>query len=206
MNRRELLKSIALITGGTVLGAELFLSGCKNKSTSFVLSTSDIALLDEVGETIIPTTNTPGAKAAKVGEFMHVYVKDCYTKEAQDIFAKGLSSLDEESKKLCNKSFMDSTVEQRTALLMNLEKEAKLFNKTVEEEQKKMSEQNKTKPWDGFVNTESLPRHYYTMMKELTLFGYFTSKIGVTQALRYLPVPGKFDGNVPYKKGDKAWA
>jgi hypothetical protein len=44
------------------------------------------------------------------------------------------------------------------------------------------------------------------MLKELTLLGFFTSEVGATQALRYLPVPGKYDGNVPYKKGDKAWA
>jgi len=44
------------------------------------------------------------------------------------------------------------------------------------------------------------------MMKELTLLGYFTSEVGATKALRYIAVPGRYDGNVPYKKGDKAWA
>ena len=43
-------------------------------------------------------------------------------------------------------------------------------------------------------------------MKQLTLFGYFTSKEGATQALRYVAVPGKYVGDYPYKKGDKAWA
>ena len=50
------------------------------------------------------------------------------------------------------------------------------------------------------------PNHYFRMMKELTLLGYFTSKVGATQALRYLPVPGRYDGCVPYKKGERAWA
>jgi hypothetical protein len=50
------------------------------------------------------------------------------------------------------------------------------------------------------------PSHYFRMMKELTLLGYFTSKEGATMALRYKAVPGRYDGNVPYKKGDKAWA
>ena len=44
------------------------------------------------------------------------------------------------------------------------------------------------------------------MMKQLTLMGFFTSKPGATQALRHEPVPGKYDGAFPYKKGDKAWA
>jgi hypothetical protein len=42
-------------------------------------------------------------------------------------------------------------------------------------------------------------------MKELTVLGYFTSEIGASQALRYVEVPGSFNGNVPYKKGDRAW-
>ena len=50
------------------------------------------------------------------------------------------------------------------------------------------------------------PPHYFRMMKELTLLGFFTSEIGSTKALRYVETPGSFDGDVPYKKGDRAWA
>ncbi len=50
------------------------------------------------------------------------------------------------------------------------------------------------------------PTHYFRMMKELTLWGYFTSEAGATKALRYVAVPGKYEGCIPYKKGDKAWA
>jgi len=50
------------------------------------------------------------------------------------------------------------------------------------------------------------PSHYFRMMKELTLWGYFTSEVGATKALRYVAVPGRYEGCIPYKKGDKAWA
>ncbi len=50
------------------------------------------------------------------------------------------------------------------------------------------------------------PVHYFRMMKELTMLGYFTSEIGSTVARRYVAVPGKFEACIPYKKGDKAWA
>ena len=50
------------------------------------------------------------------------------------------------------------------------------------------------------------PAHYFRMMKELTILGYFTSEIGATQALRYVAVPGRYEGCVPYTKGEKAWA
>lgn len=205
MDRRELLKMIAVVTGGAMVGGELFLTGCKaGGKTAAEFTPANISLLDEIAETIIPATNTPGAKAAKVGEFMKVMVTDCYTQAQQDAFMKGISSVDEACKKMHSKNFMDCTSEQRHSFLVSLEKEAKKFNETVEEKDKpKRDEYNaKGKPYD-FVAS---PPHYYTMMKQLTLGGFFTSKTGMTETLRHIPVPGKYDGAFPYAKGDKAWA
>lgn len=202
MERRELLKMIAVLTGGAVIGGEVFLSGCKTaakKDAGF--STENIAMLDEVGETIIPTTNTPGAKAAKIGDFMKTMVTDCYTQAEQDAFTKGIGQLDDASEKGNGKSFMESTPEQRHSLLVALEKEAKEFNGKKNDSEKSARESSKT----GGKDFTAAPVHYYTMMKQLTLFGYFTSKPGATQALRNVPVPGKYIGDLPYKKGDKAF-
>jgi hypothetical protein len=54
--------------------------------------------------------------------------------------------------------------------------------------------------------TKEPPRHYFRMMKELALLGYFTSEIGYTKAMRYQESPGRFDPCTPYTKGDPAWA
>jgi hypothetical protein len=205
MDRRELLKTVAALTGGVVIGGEFFLAGCTSGAkTEAGFTAGNIALLDEVAETIIPATNTPGAKAAKVGEFMKVMVTDCYTQAQQDAFMKGIGTLDEACKKANSKSFMDCTAEQRHALLVSLEKEAKDFDKAVSEKDKPQREEfeKKGRKYD-FVSS---PRHYYTMMKQLTLLGFFSSKTGMTETLRHLPVPGKYDGAFPYTKGDKAWA
>ncbi|MDE3252667.1 MAG: gluconate 2-dehydrogenase subunit 3 family protein [Bacteroidota bacterium] len=186
MNRREAISSVALLLGGTILGAEAFLSGCKTKSDLGIsFSPTDVSFLDEVAETILPATSTPGAKAAKVGEFMTVYVRDCYEEKDQKVFMDGMKKLDEASKTKNGKSFVDSTPEQRHDLLVSLDAEAKAYQKSKKEED---------------------PKHYFRMIKELTLFGYFTSEVGATQALRYVAVPGKYEGCIPYKKGDKAWA
>jgi hypothetical protein len=48
--------------------------------------------------------------------------------------------------------------------------------------------------------------HYFRLLKELTLLGYFTSEIGYTQAMRYAETPGRFDPCITYTAGDKAWA
>jgi hypothetical protein len=189
MNRRDALSRVALILGGTVVGASYFLEGCKpadKKATDAVnYSPEDVAYLDEIAETILPTTNTPGAKAAKVGAFMTVMVKDCYEEKDQKIFREGMDKVNDESKKKFDKVFMEISPEQRHELLVGLDKEAKDHAKNKKKED---------------------PQHYFRMMKELTLLGYFTSEVGATQALRYVESPGKYEGCIPYMKGDRAWA
>jgi hypothetical protein len=204
MERRELLKIIAVLTGGALIGGDVFLSGCKTtvKKGEALLSTDNIALLNEVGDTIIPVTDTPGAKAAKVGEFMNVYVSDCYRADQQKAFTDGILALDKASEKQFSKKFMSLAAAERTTLLTALEAEAKSFNQQINDKEKVARDiaHKEMKEFNGE------PLHYYTMMKQLTLYGYFTSEIGMKQALRFLPVPGKYDGAFPYKKGDKAWA
>ena len=211
MDRRELLKMVALLTGGVVIGGDVFLSGCKTATKADVgFTAGNIALLDEIGETIIPATATPGAKAAKVSEFMKVMVTDCYTEKQQAVFTKGISDLEIACKKANHKSFMECTPQQRHDFLLRLEKEAKEFNTKRDEDEKplrKANEQkNSTISWKDQKQFESAPGHYYTMMKQLTLLGFFTSKTGMTETLRHIAVPGRYDGVFPYAKGDKAWA
>ncbi|MGG9961274.1 gluconate 2-dehydrogenase subunit 3 family protein [Ferruginibacter sp. SUN106] len=204
MERRELLKMIAVLTGGVVIGGDVFLSGCTNKEAdASTFSASNIALLDEVGETIIPTTSTPGAKATKIGEFMKTIVTDCYNADQQKAFGDGLAGLNAACEKANGKSFMDATPDQRKAFLIGLEKEAKEYNKQRDEKEKDAREKARKDMDPNFV---SAPSHYYSMLKQLTLWGYFSSEIGSKQALRFLPIPGHYDGALPYKKGDKAWA
>ncbi|PZX59539.1 gluconate 2-dehydrogenase subunit 3 family protein [Hydrotalea sandarakina] len=204
MDRRELLKMVALATGGVLIGGEFLLTGCKNeKSGTVAFTPDDIAFLDEVGETIIPTTSSPGAKAAGIGNFMKIMVTDCYTEPDQQAFMKGIKELNEASKKAYGIGFMQATPQQRTELLEKIDAEAKAYQKEKNEKEAKLQaeaakERNKT--------IALSPNHYFTMMKQLTLLGYFTSKPGATQALRYVAVPGHYDGCMPYKKGDKAWA
>jgi len=205
MDRRELLKMIAVVTGTAVVGGELFLTGCKSgPKTDAGFSAANIALLDEVGETIIPATNTPGAKAAQIGEFMRVMVMDCYTLAQQDAFMTGIASLEKACDTMHGKSFMNCSSQQRHDLLVSLEKEAKEFNKGMEEKDDLQKEELKKQHKEyEFVATT---RHYYTMMKQLTLWGFFSSKTGMTETLRHIAVPGRYDGALSYNKGDKAWA
>jgi len=96
-----------------------------------------------------------------------------------------LASIEKLSKEKYNGSFEKITAEQRTELLTSLDAEQKKYQETKEKD---------------------APPHYFRMMKELTLLGFFTSEVGATKALRYSAVPTRYDACVDYKKGDRAWA
>jgi len=149
-------------------------------------TTRDIAFLDEVAETILPETKTPGAKAAQVGPFMALMVTDTYTDGEQATFRDGMRKVDEACQAMHHASFMEASPPQRLALLEQLDCEQKVYMDAR--------------------HGDDTPAHYFRMMKELALLGYFTSEIGYTKAMRYVEVPGRFDPCVPYTPGDPAWA
>lgn len=182
MNRKEAIQYISLLLGGTLVGANSFLMGCK-RADKQLFSKEDLVYLDEIAETILPETKTPGAKAAQVGKFMTIMVSDCYDEKEQMIFRDGMKKIDDHADKKFGKSYLAITPEQRHEILVQIDNEQKQYMKNKKEEE---------------------PVHYFRMMKELTLLGYFTSKPGCTQGKRYMPLPGKYIGCVPYKKGEKA--
>ncbi len=191
MNRRQLIKQIAVLTGSAVVGGEFFLSGCKSKDTASVgsFTEKDIFFFDEVAETILPKTNTPGAKDAGVGKFMASYSTDCYDESQLKILKDGIEKLNQSSENKYKLSFMQATASQKQDLLTAIDTEAKKYNEMNREQSNKDN-----------------PPHYFTLMKQLVLLGFFTSKPGVTQVLRYAPLPGRYEGCIDYKEGDTFWA
>lgn len=184
MERRELLKMIAVITGTAFIGGDLLLSGCNTADGTAAdrWSEKNLSFLDEVGETILPTTATPGAKAAQVSKTMKAVVSDCYSQKDQEIFHTAIDEINKASQQKFSKGFPDLTPARKEELIKEIDKAAKDYRK---------------------IKSAEEPEHYFTMVKQLTLLGYFTSEVGCTQAQRYVPVPGRYDGCVPYTKGEK---
>jgi len=184
MNRREVLKKIALGMGGilsaTTMGV-LFESFTllESKKNGVLFTTTDEAILAEFAEVILPTTKlSPGAKEAGLGKFIPMIVADCYPPNMQTIFSDGLKEMQNRAVKEYHNDFLKITPQQRKELLDSLRIEAL---------------QNKKAP------------SFFKIARDLTILGYFSSEIGCTKAREYLPVPGYYDGNVTYKKGQKAW-
>jgi hypothetical protein len=186
MNRRDAIKRLSLLMGGMVIGADAFLKGeaLAGKQTKLDLTAQELSLLDEIGETIIPATHTPGAKAVQIGAFMKMMVNDCYDDANQAVFQAGLGEVDAAAQRRFGKTFLQLSPGDRTALLNGIDAEEKKYRAE--------------KP-------AGAPEHYFRLMKQMTLLGYFSSETGCTQALRYVEVPGAFRGSEPYKKGDRAW-
>jgi hypothetical protein len=175
MNRREALERVAILMGSTLSAPMIagVLGQVTNKGTSVNVTAEQENLLAEIADIIIPTTDTLGAKAASVEKFIVRVMRDCYKKDDQEVFYKGLAKFDADSNTKFGKSFVGLDIAQKNEMV-------------------KLS------------ITEN--KDFFQKMKELTTTGYFTSEIGATKALEYLPIPGKYEGCIPLKKGQKAWA
>jgi len=224
ITRREAVARVATLLGGVALiGGNALITGCRTERagapfTPFTPFTPDeVAYLDEIADTILPTTSTPGAKAAKTGELMARMVTDSYSEEDWKTFRDGMIKLDDLSKeKNGGKTFIQATPQQRLDLLHTLDKEQFDYSQKQRVEELKKSkdflskqiQENapKTESQQATAATAEPPNRYFRMMKELALLGYFTSEIGCTQAQVYEEAPGKWEPCIPYKPGQKAYA
>jgi len=190
MNRRDALCRLMILSGGIMLSSTSWLQAAAstNKIRSS-LTAADIPLLDEIGETILPATTTaPGAKASKIGAYMVAMVNDCFNKAHRTTFIEGLNTLDKTCQEKFKKAFLQLTKEQKKVFLKQLDTESKLPLKSVA---------NKV---------PSFKEHYFTILKQLTISGYFSSEVGATKALRYVAIPGRYEGCKVIKAGDRPWA
>jgi len=208
ITRRDVLQRVtallggAALVGGESLAAFTFHEAARAAAMSQgigAFTAADVALLDEIAETILPQTSTPGARAAKTGAFMALMVTDVYADRAQAVFRDGLKQVDDECRRANGVAFMSATPAQRLGVVQALDREQKSVMDARQEPPPTRAPFTPAPPTDE-------PAHYFRMMKELALLGFFTSEIGMTQALRYIEAPGRYDPCAPHLPGDRAWA
>ena len=199
MDRREALKRTALTLGFAISSPAILavLNGCKptpelTYSPQF-FTRPQALLISELSEIILPKTSTPGAKDVGVPGFIDELIKSAYPKEEQEKFIKGLTEFDEEAKQTEGDSFAELDREKQIA-----------FVKKHHDKALASSSNSGAKGWWNTGSAEDKP--FILKVKELTILGFFTSKIGATQVLQYNPVPGPFKGCVPLAQVGRAWA
>ena len=163
------------------------LSGCQAPTdaaayTLQTLTSDQDELVATIAELIIPTTDTPGARAARVNEYVDIVVTDFLPEEDRTRFMAGLAEADAMAQSAHSASFVDCTEEQQIALLTQMEDAAYEAREAGEDSA------------------------FFMMIKEMTITGYYTSEIGATQELKYVHEAGEYRGDIPYSEVGKAYS
>lgn len=190
MERRQLLKLTALLIGSAVSGScSRALDSAANLHAAPSGDAMDQDVLAEIArlaELIIPETDTPGAIEAGVPNFIHNVVYNWYTDEERAIFIRGLEELDALSDAEVGTRFIAAPEAVQIAILERLE--ASL-------------------PPDPSVSEGGGgDAPFFAKLKELTVIGYYTSEIGASIEHRYIPVPGRYEGDALLENLGRQWS
>jgi hypothetical protein len=189
MHRREALR---ILTAGSLLPAltpELFaLYRQAQPASGYVLRTLNahqndtvVAMIDQ----IIPETDTPGAKGARVNEFIDVILTEWANDEERRNFLSGLADVDNQSNTLFAKNFSATFPQQQVALLRSMDEAAAVA---------RTHPKDRPPFWEQAGRNTQLQDDFFTVFKKLTLHGYYTSEIGFTQELKLQIIPGAQHG------------
>ena len=136
-----------------------------------------------IAEIFIPQTDTPGAKAARVNEFIDLILTEWYDEEEKSTFMNGLADVDVRTRDLYGKDFVECGEKQQTEILQALDDEVAARAQDVRRRRNHPPEKN-----------------FFFMMKQLTLVGYYTSQIGFEQELHGEIIPSRHAGCVPLEE------
>ena len=183
MNRRDALRATTLVVGGLMLTSNgLVFTGCARDRepppiAGRVLNEDDQALIEQIADTLLPTTRaSPGAAAAHAGPEINLLLTDCYGPEAQVRVVTGLRDFRQSCDAKFGRAFNSLAPSQREQLLREIDAEAL-----------------------------AAKGHYFALVRELAERAYFSSEIGLTKARRWTIEPGRWVGCVPLTPGQPAW-
>lgn len=186
IDRRTALKQLAITCGLalstqslTLMAASFTLPADQLRRKNKALNAQQLTLVRELGELIIPTTDTPGAISAEVHTFIDFQLAYCFNTQEQHIIFAGLAKLDTQANEQHAASFIACDKAKQIALLTDMEAAR-----------------------NGFTQSD---RQFFKQFKALVVFGYYTSEIGATQELAYSAIPGGYKA-IKFADVGKAWA
>lgn len=206
------MRNMALLLGGAISATtfSVLFESCTQTETKAgianLFSVDQERLITEIADVIIPDTDTPGAKAAGVGPFIVMMLRECYPEEVQKAFVVGLENVEGLSKSKFKKSFIGLGPEEKNQVIKEIADKTILLKKEEKKTERADAAKNNNQTQSKTKADKKEKPHFFQLIRELTLLGYFTSEIGATKALAYLPIPGKYEGCVDLKPGQKVWA
>lgn len=185
MSRRDAVRAAGLIASGAVIASSGVLAACAREPDepragpgAAALSADDEALVEAIADTLLPSTAaSPGARAAGAGAAINLLLTDCYAAAARQRVVRGLRDFRATCRASCGAAFAALSAAERERVLRLVDAEAERMGDA----------------------------HYFALVRELALRAYFSSEIGMTRALRYVPVPGRWVGCVALTPGQPAW-
>jgi len=193
MERRDVLKFTAYFMGATLSSSTIaaLLAGCKVDASidwePVFLTQDEAAFLDEFGETILPRTNTPGAKDAMVTRFIDTVRPMRYKPEDNVKFKSDLDAFMQQASTELGKDFVKVSTEKKLEWVTAVDKAS----------------------YEAMKDKKDLPkeeRPFYLSLKEQILGGYFSSEIVAKEYFNFDPIPGSYAGCIPYADVGRAWA
>ncbi len=196
MNRREALKRTAVLGGSAALSTSLMtlLQGCQAQPRISwkpqFLSTEHAQLVSALVDTILPATATPGGLDVKVDMFIDLVYAKMFDPAAQEAQLAELNKFDETCVDKFGKPFHELDADQRAEILQAEEVYAPKFNGRV---------------WGTAVG-EQVPVGFYRSFKSMAIWGYCSSEEIGKNVLAYDPIPGPFQGCIPFSEVGKVWS
>jgi len=191
LNRRDILERMAMVTGGAV--SITILSACDGGVSVpedvenielKALNKAQLDLVADLADTIIPDTETPGAKSVNVHYFVDELAANWMTAGERDGFLNNLTALDQRIKSERGSSFSSLSADAKSAVLDSLGLELLATG----------------------LGSGNRDKHIYLELRELIIFGYYTSEVGASEELLYDPIPGEYKGCIPFADVGKTWS
>ena len=181
MKRRTFL-AVSAVVGGMMSATvqQALIAVVNADEPNGVLNPQRRRCLEALVERIIPATDTPGAMEAGVPDFIELILEKGLMAEDAERFIAGIDEVEDLSRGNYGNDYIKLNAAQQDGILTNLEQQAQTLKQ------------------DGVTP-------FFQLLKELTLVGYYTSETGATQEIRYLPIPGSYDGCVEWKEGDRVF-
>jgi hypothetical protein len=189
VNRRKAIGRLALagVGAGLAFGGYKWYDWTKTPDLHYLEENKE--LVATLAETIIPATDTPGAKEAGVGDYIVIMIRDCTDRMSTNKFIDGLKDLQHYCRNYFDKTFQQCAERDRQTALSYFERKGAPYNGII-----------------GKAEQAYLGRSFFTTLKQYTVEGYCTSQAGATRGLSYLYVPGSYHGCIPLQPGQKTWA